>query len=340
MNKTDIQIISYEEFEIVAYDRVTFLQSNDLSPYLVFLVLKEWFGLPIVEQDEPKIQWHFYLFTPNLALDVHDWKLDSLSIDVYKKDPDFNEVDEEIAKFVKMLKKQTDRQMAKTNSAISKAKSFLYKNPFALYFTNAENLLSNASEWSSIETKTSSKLYQLASSGDLYRAAFFLYVASFEGLLNLIYEIYLNQDLRDERIFTHLKRSQIDVKLRLAPVYCTCFKQQVINANTEEFRRFQFIVDLRNDFVHANITKPMKDLIIEDEGFRFFIDSAQVNKYNLPRDATRLDFSHLEFVRETILDMTQLVLDSMQPRYKREFTAVIYNDRIMVDIEEGELIIA
>ena len=84
----------------------------------------------------------------------------------------------------------------------------------------------------------------------------------------------------------------------------------------------------------------MKDLIIEDEGFRFFIDSAQVNKYNLPRDATRLDFSHLEFVRETILDMTQLVLDSMQPRYKREFTAVIYNDRIMVDIEEGELIIA
>jgi len=209
-----------------------------------------------------------------------------------------------------------------------------------LYFNNAENILERASQWSNEETiKASWELYRLAGSGDLYRAAFFLYVASFEGLLNLIYEIYLNPALRDERIFNRLKREQIDIKLRLAPIYCTCFKHEVIDASTEEFHRFQYIVDLRNDFIHANITKPMKSSIVQEDDFVFWIDSEQSSKYGLPRDATELDQHHLKFVRRAILDMVKIILDAMKPRYKREFSQVIYDEAINVGIDDEEFIV-
>lgn len=339
MKKSDIQIVNYKQFSVFD-SRALLLKPTDLSPYVAFSILREWFGPPVPEVDEPKVQWHYYLFTPHLAIDVYDWKLYSLSIAVFERLPDYAQVEPEAKEFLELLRKQVTKHLGKIKSAASRARGFVYRNPFALYFNNAENILKRASQWRDEEMmKTSWELYRLAESGDLHRAAFFLYVASLEGLLNLIYEIYLNPALRDERIYNRLKREQVDIKLRLAPIYCTCFKHEVIDARSEEFRRFQFIVDLRNDFIHANITKPMRSSIVEEEGFVFWVDSEQSSKYGLPRDATELDQPHLEFVRKAILDMVEIIFDAMRPRYKREFSRVIYDEAINVDIDDGEFII-
>lgn len=339
MEKSDIQVVSREQFP--AFDsRVLLLKPTDLSPYIAFSILKEWFGSSIPEEDESKIQWNYYLFTPHLAISVCDWKLHSLSIEVFKRESDYDRVEQEAEEFVELLRKQVSKHLGKVKSAALRARGFVYQNPFALYFSNAESILEKASQGRDEETiRTAFELHRLEKSGDLYRAAFFLYVASLEGLLNLIYEIYLNPALRDERIYNRLKREQIDIKLRLAPVYCTCFKHRVIDAKTEEFHRLQFIVDLRNDFIHANITKPMRSSIIEEEGFIFWIDSEQSSKYGLPRDAAELDLPHLKFVRKTILDMVEIILNAMKPRYKREFSSVLYDEVINVDIDDDEFII-
>ena len=47
----------------------------------------------------------------------------------------------------------------------------------------------------------------------------------------------------------------------------------------------------------------------------------------------------MEFVRKTVLDMVEVVLNAMKPRYKRELSAVIYDDVINVDIEDEDFII-
>ncbi len=56
------------------------------------------------------------------------------------------------------------------------------------------------------------------------------------GFPKLIYDLYLRAELRDDRIVDRLSREQIDVKLRLAPVYCECFSGTPIDhtATVEE----------------------------------------------------------------------------------------------------------
>ncbi len=331
MNKDDIQRVNYEQFRTAVSQRAFLRKPIDLSPYEAFLVLKQWFGPPTLETDDTKIQWHYFLFTPHLAIDVYDWKINTLSIEVFKRaqDSDNEEVRHETEDFLNLLRAAATRHAGKLKSAGVRAKGFVYQNPFALYFKSADILLERASQQSNEIDKGI-----VAESGDLYKAAFFLYVASLEGLLNLIYEIYLDPSLRDERIYNRLKREQVDIKLRLAPLYCICFKTRVLDINTEEFKRFQFILNLRNDFIHANITKQMKVSVIEEDGLTFWVSNEHPLKYGLPRDPTLLNKTHLETVRLSVLSIVNILLDTMKPRYKREFLKIIYDEQILVDIDE------
>jgi len=332
MKRSSIQVTTEEEFGSFE-TRLLLLKPADLSPYLVYSILNDWFGQALVEDDEAKIQWHYFLLTPHLRLHIYDWKLDSVSIEVYAQDNEpYDKFKQEAEDFVSLLRQQAPQYIGKIKATASSAYGFNFQNPFAMYFKSAERLLDIASE---LEKDP----FQYDAPSDLYKAAFFLYIASFEGLLNLIYEIYLNPALRDERIYNRLQREQIDVKIRLAPVYCNCFKVESIDPKTEEFKRFHFVAELRNDFIHANITRPMKSSMVEKDGFIFRVDQEQTGKYGLPRTPTALDKSHLEFVQETIQDMVKVILGAMTPRHRREFGMVIDNEIIGVDIVENEFLI-
>jgi hypothetical protein len=333
MERSNIQTINEKEFG--SFDsRLLLIKPADLSPYLVYSILRDWFGEAFTEEDEAKIQWQYFLVTPHLRLHVYDWKLDGTSIGVYaREDEPYDKFKEEAEEFVNLLHKQIPKYAGKIKSTTQSAYGFNFQNPYAMYFASAERLLSIASEIQ----KDHPLRYDAPS--DLYKAAFFLYVASFEGLLNLIYEIYLNPALRDERIYSRLQREQVDVKVRLAPVYCSCFKVKSVDAKTEKFQRFQFVVELRNDFIHANITRPMRSSMVEKDGFVFRVDQEQIGKYGLPRNPAALDKSHLEFVRETIQNMVRIILEAMTPRYRREFSLVIEDEIIGVDIVEDEFVI-
>ena len=88
---------------------------------------------------------------------------------------------------------------------------------FFLYYATAEALESMAGH-RSVEGGQAGGPY-------LCRASFLLFIAAFEGFLNLLYELYLRPDLKDSRILGRLSREQIDLKILMAPVYCTCFAQ-------------------------------------------------------------------------------------------------------------------
>jgi hypothetical protein len=117
------------------------------------------------------------------------------------------------------------------------------QNPFALYFRTAEELIGIAEIAAGCEA--------LSASGTICQAAFFQLLIAAEGFLNLIYELYLKPELRDDRIAGRLTRDQIDVKLRLAPVYCDCFAGKPFDHRTAAFQNFQKLFRIRNDFVRA-----------------------------------------------------------------------------------------
>lgn len=232
---------------------------DELSPYTVYTILKDLFGNPNSDFDPTKSEWAYDLKVPGATIEIYDWKLGWVRIHVCAESDDHEEAMRIGEEFIEVLQKQAQRHSKQIKSAAETTNSYILQNPFALYYKSAKNIMEELEQMNSSESESAvlllEKPLQLE---DLCRSAFFLFIASFEGFLNLIYELYLKSELKDERIYDRLSREQIDIKLRLAPVYCNCFKSELISSESESFKKFHSIVNLRNDFIHANLTKAMK----------------------------------------------------------------------------------
>jgi hypothetical protein len=145
--------------------------------------------------------------------------------------------------------------------------------------------------------------------------------------------------LRDERIYERLARDQIDIKVRLAPVYCTCFSNNPIDHHSDAFKRFHSIVNLRNDFIHANLTKPMKTPIVCEDGHTFMVELDDREKDGLPKSFAILDPHDIEGVKESIDEMVELLIEAMQPRFRHEFRRIRSEEYVSVLIEDGEVVV-
>ena len=349
MKPSDITLAEDPELSIRV--RHALLKPDDISPLSAYLILKELFGEPNGSFDETKSQWAYYLRVPGAYLDIYDYKLETWSIGVYeissvdtfalnndnaqKLQNQFTElmsnIDEEKAEkigneFLNLLRKHLPKSAAKIKKAESEANRFVLQNPFTLYYQSAVSLLEEVPD-------------TVIDASDYYRSAFFLFIASFEGLLNLIYELYLKADLRDERIYERLSREQIDIKVRLAPLYCDCFSDKPLNHNSDVFKRFHSIVNLRNDFVHANFTKPMKRAIVVEDGYTFIVEQSSRDKNNLPRSIDALTEEDLDLIKDSINQMIDLLAEGMKPRFRREFRKILEEDYIQITVEDGEMIV-
>jgi hypothetical protein len=207
------------------------------------------------------------------------------------------------------------------------ATAYVFQNPYLLYYESGRELLTRATEGNIGDAICCS------------RAAFFMFISAFEGLLNLIYELYLKSSLRDERIVERLGREQIDLKVRLASVYCDCFSKDRMDDESPAFKRFHSLINLRNDFVHANLTKPMKRPVVIEDGFRFIIEPESRGKDGLPKSAGDLMPEDIVIVKSVIDDLIMELLRSMKPRIRREFSGVLESEIFSVSIEDGEVIV-
>ncbi len=330
MQESDFQRVSEEE--LTDPDSRTLLLKPDApQTYTAYLVLKDWFGPPDEEDYETKIQWQYYIKAGEILLEIYDWKSTSWHLAVYHPDNDVTVAQEVAAKFLDILYKQAPRYAERVRSASLTATELVLLNPFAAYFSGAEALMD------ALDNAVENRILGIRE--HLIPSAFFLLVASFEGFLNLLYELYLKPSLRDERVYQRLGREQVDLKLRLSPIYCVCFKYELIGYASDEFQRLQYIVGLRNEFIHANLTGPMKVPVALEDGYNFLLQSESVGKYSLPRDIGLFDVQHLKFVRQTVEDVVAAILDSMEPRYKRELLSVLRERAFTVQLADGEYII-
>jgi hypothetical protein len=325
----------------------------EINPYLVYIVLKQLFGESNDDSfDEDKTQWAWIFSYNDFHIEIYDWKLFSTSIAIYHKDSD-KEKSQELAENINdLLVKLALHNKSKLKGQIKESKHKILENPFVTYYSTAESLLelakfthemsmSNASAaldkiLSGDSTFSEEGIDLSDKSNDLYRSAFLMFLSSFEGFLNLMYELYLKEELRTDRLSERISREQIDIKLRLAPVYCNGFKTKTIDYNDNRFKNFLRLVNLRNDYVHANLIKSLERYIINEDDHTFIIENEETSE--IPTNINELELKHVELAKKYIDEIVELVLESMEPKTKREFKIVISETEIQVIDEDGILI--
>lgn len=161
-------------------------------------------------------------------------------------------------------------------------------------------------------------------------------LSSFEGFLNILYELYLHPELREDRIFARIGREQIDIKLRMAPIYCDGFKVETINHEDSRFKNYLRLINLRNDYVHANLIKRLERYVHKEDDFTFIIENE--DNSDIPTNFNELQLEHVELAKKYIDEVIELVLESMKTKTKREFKDIIFEAEIEVEDEDGILI--
>lgn len=321
----------------MAVGRTYFDKPGDLSPLEVYVAMKSLFGEPNREMiDEDKQQWTFLLKTSGAVLEVYDWKRDSWSIGVYEDNGEADHAESIAGELVTLLKRTIPKHRNTLREVTNQVTGQVVENPFALYYDTASELLELAKRFSSVELREPNAFAEWSKQYILCRSALFQFVSSVEGLLNLIYDLYLKPELRDDRIVDRLSREQIDVKLRLAPVYCECFAGKPLDHTTEAFRNFHSLANLRNDFVHANLTKSMRTPVVRHDGATYLLSASMDKPVDLiPASFSSLGIDDLSAVKAAVDSIATQLLSNMKPRFRREFREVMYNEHIYVEYDDG-----
>lgn len=335
MKRSDIHRVKPED---IKRQKLIFRYHNVMvSDYLVYLTLKALFGAADSVQINGDTEWIYALRVPNAYLSITAWEKRRIDggLTIYPDEDDTNKAYGIAREFLELLMFESKRHSSKIRGKIKEAEARKFQNPFAEYFSDAQLLLKKAKE-----PKSNLTLLDYQEMYANLRAAFFLFVASFEGLLNLIYELNLKPSLRDERIYQRLAREQIDIKLRLAPLYCDCFQSDHFDFHSDAFDRFLYIVELRNNIIHANITLPMRTSILVEDEFWFLQKEAEnEGKYGLSQHIY-FEFKDLDFVEKSIRDITELLIQAMKPNYQADFRKILHQLEVFVIWENDRYKIA
>lgn len=334
------------------YER-DYVVKPDINPYLVYITLKELFGNPNSDSfDEDKVQWAWQFKYEDFFIEIYDWKLFSTSIAIYHQSSDKDKSKKIGDKINELLTKNAVQKKSRIKTIIKESKHKILENPFVTYYSTAQGLLKTAKLVDEIDSKNASLAFEkifdennqdvivdfdfMDRSADLYRSAFLMFFSSFEGFLNILYELYLKSELRADRLYERIAREQIDVKLRIAPIYCDGFKTKTINNEDIRFKNYLRLVNLRNDYVHANLIKSLERYIVSEDNHTFIFENEE--NTDIPSNISNLELKHVELAKKYIDDIVELVIESLEPKTKREFKKIIFEREIEVEDEDGVLI--
>ena len=346
--KTERQVGSQVKFEPSTCDEFNSVRPNtmrtgmgvygNLHPLEAYLALKSLFNNPDYDNlDEDKQQWVFFLKADNAHIEVYDWKRSSWYIGVYTSNEDHAYADSLIKALSEQVNSAARAHRGLVTSLRVNPAGYVLENPFALYYETADELIRIAEQlyvpWS--PRAEPPLVGDLGTPSTLCRSAFVQLIAAVEGLLNLLSELYLRPDLREPRIMDRIAREQIDIKLRLLPIYCDCFTGKPLDREHAAIKAFGRIVNTRNDLIHANLTKGMKTPVVVHDRCTFYLPIEQPRQPFAVNSISDLGIDELKAIKTVIDELIAYLVASMNPRDRKVFGSVMHDEFIHVEYVDG-----
>jgi hypothetical protein len=125
-----------------------------------------------------------------------------------------------------------------------------------------------------------------------------------EGFINVIYTVFLDKRYRNKLFERKLQNEMIITKLLEIDKYCDEFMHQVISPEEELFKAFQHLTNIRNDFLHANITKGMESHLVKIGEYELLTKEKPGERYGIkshPGELTNVDVIRAQRLVEKIV---------------------------------------
>lgn len=293
---------------------------------VIYKVMHETFSLPNHYPGE-KSTWEWVIYTNAGLLTVYDykggWSIGYLYVkpteELMAETNNFRDALLEEAKKVKISKKQIKK--GKIGGSIFTPYS-LYKNTTGELMGQAEKIIDEINKLERIMEnigELTNKNYTVAS---LFRAAFMTSFLSLEGFVNLIYFLFIKDRYRHGIQKTRLDREMLPSKILEMDTYCHSFKHASLTQKDELFSAIHYFMDIRNQFLHANICEPLQTHVVMLDKYILTVKGKSEEKFGLTTDIRNLTNIHILRAEKLVEKFVIKTLQSMTDDIKIPFAIV------------------
>ena len=324
---------------------------RNVTPYYVYRFLRDRYGPPNIpserHNDKTRVTWGYLLKGPRGFISIHDWKLFSWSFSIrFSQSPEqrtheqLTQFDDEARKDARILLAEILQYLKTEKIPTHDEHSYQYIRNIHLesyscgeYFLDLLKKPNNKRVRHPILAETS----PVISLEDTYNAwaAAMSFVLSIEGLFNLIYEIYLHREIKeDEPLRNHVYRMSLTDRWLTFSLFCSCFSKD-LNRESKGFESLSRLIKIRNYWAHSNIGEDHRDYVIEEDGLEFAV--SKTSKF-WELSLGNLDFSAVKKIRAYVDRVKLEILNAMKPNSKKSFSKVLEQEIIILD-KNGKLVI-
>lgn|GEM_PF-5565752 len=297
---------------------------------VIFKTMHETFGPPNSYPEE-KSTWQWIIFTPVALLTVYDykgsWSIGYTGINI---EPSKEVLAEASAFRDALIGKASKVHISKKQIKKSKVGSATL-NPYALHRLTTEDLMEQAKqivdEIKNLQKeKDIHKFIEAMNKGrivaSLYRAAFMTTFMSLEGFLNLVYTLFLKDRYRNDIYEKRLRNEMLAVKILEMDTYCHSFERSPLAKQDELFAAIQHFINVRNLFLHANISDAMEAHLVKQDRYFIVTRSDSREKFGIASDMRNLTNAHVIRAGKLVQKLIVEVLHAMDEEVRFPFAIV------------------
>ena len=203
---------------------------------------------------------------------------------------------------------------------VNEAKSMsAFSNIFAEKYNSAVQLFDMAKNIDQLPKKKDIEWEEkitVNTAGSIYLSSAILFIIALETLVNTIYHLLLRPEFGHEAYERATIRSDLDVRIISAHLFCDGFDNSILSPGTELWSRVLKLRKFRNNIFHGNITSDHYVYVIPEDIFGFFYNGVtdfrgnkaeKKAKKNYPTTMPQIDLTVVSEIKETVDQLIEAI---------------------------------
>jgi hypothetical protein len=330
-----------------------------ISPFVVYEFLKKYFGPSNLALSD-RTTWEYVLKGPRRYLRINDWKLHDWSIAICFPQTakslsvqkaslgETRKCDDEARADANILLQEIIKYAKTAKIPITKHSHQIIENTYKLSYDYGEHFLASLekpkTEDYSLMPEISKSFVHVVSFEDCSEAwaAIMAFILSVEAMFNILFEIYLKKEIReDEELRQHIFRLSLLDKWLLSASLCDCFEKP-LSRKSRGFQSLKRLKSIRNEWAHAIVSDETRTYFIRRDGLMFATKGSPIYRESERAHAyphmSSVDLVSAISVKKDADTLKSQILEAMKTNDRRRFKKALEEQYILLS-RKGKLLL-